>query len=501
MGKRFFFCIIIISVYLKPVAQNVGIGTATPNMNAALDISSNSRGLLIPRTSTAARLAIPAVKGLMLYDTTTSSFWFNNGSNWIELSSGAASGAGWLLTGNTGTNPAANFIGTADNQPLLFKINNTTSGILSNTNSFYGKSAGITISTGFGNTGIGVGSLENTSTGYTNTAAGAASLQTNTAGYANAAFGNAALQANTSGYLNTAIGATAMISNTAGIRNAALGYGALGSNENGNDNAASGMYALYNNISGSFNTANGFYALYSNSSGSYNTAIGQASLQNTAGAGSYNTAVGANTLLTNGGSNITALGYNADVANGTVTANATAIGNGAVVGVNNRMRLGNVLLTSVESWGSFNSLSDARFKKDVQENVKGLDFILKLRPVTYSIDSKKYVLFETAQMPETVRKKRREEFEKENLNSSKPKVRTGFLAQEVAEAARQAGFDFDGVNIPDNEDSQSYSIAYGNFTVPLVKAVQEQQKIIEDLIHKNEKLESELKLLKTKLGL
>lgn len=31
----------------------------------------------------------------------------------------------WLLSGNSGTNPSTNFIGTLDNQPLIFKTNNT----------------------------------------------------------------------------------------------------------------------------------------------------------------------------------------------------------------------------------------------------------------------------------------------------------------------------------------------------------------------------------------
>ena len=32
----------------------------------------------------------------------------------------------WNLTGNAGTSPGANFVGTSDNQPLTFKVNNTT---------------------------------------------------------------------------------------------------------------------------------------------------------------------------------------------------------------------------------------------------------------------------------------------------------------------------------------------------------------------------------------
>jgi hypothetical protein len=57
-------------------------------------------------------------------------------------------------------------------------------------------------------------------------------------------------------------------------------------------------------------------------------------------------------------------------------------------------------------------------------------------------------------------------------------VHTGFIAQEVEKIAQDLGFDFDGVHHPDNENDP-YSLAYAGFVVPLVKAVQEQQEIIE----------------------
>ena len=38
--------------------------------------------------------------------------------------SGPYTADGWLLTGNTGTNPATNFLGTTDAQPLVLKVNN-----------------------------------------------------------------------------------------------------------------------------------------------------------------------------------------------------------------------------------------------------------------------------------------------------------------------------------------------------------------------------------------
>ena len=57
-------------------------------------------------------------------------------------------------------------------------------------------------------------------------------------------------------------------------------------------------------------------------------------------------------------------------------------------------------------------------------------------------------------------------------------VRTGFIAQEVEAAAQKVGFDFDGVSAPENE-TDLYGIRYAEFVVPLVKAVQEQQEMID----------------------
>ena len=72
---------------------------------------------------------------------------------------------------------------------------------------------------------------------------------------------------------------------------------------------------------------------------------------------------------------------------------------------------------------------------------------------------------------------------------------SGFIAQEVAEAASRAGYDFNGVHIPDNADD-NYSIAYSQFVVPLVKAVQEQQAMIEEQQAMIEILQAEIEALK-----
>ncbi|MGB3006026.1 MAG: hypothetical protein WBC06_05940 [Chitinophagaceae bacterium] len=65
----------------------LGIGTTTPNASAALEISSTTAGVLIPRMSTAQRTAITApANGLLVYDSETNSYWFSESATWIELS-------------------------------------------------------------------------------------------------------------------------------------------------------------------------------------------------------------------------------------------------------------------------------------------------------------------------------------------------------------------------------------------------------------------------------
>ena len=65
--------LIVLLVLLVSAAQaQVGIGTETPNDAAILDITSTSKGLLLPRLTTAQRNAIVnPVAGLVIYNTTT----------------------------------------------------------------------------------------------------------------------------------------------------------------------------------------------------------------------------------------------------------------------------------------------------------------------------------------------------------------------------------------------------------------------------------------------
>jgi hypothetical protein len=118
---------------LQAHAQNVGVGTNVPNASAKLDIVDANRGLLIPRVALVAvnngttPVNAPAT-GLLVYNTNATvtggsgvGFYYWNGSIWVKF---GVTGESWLLTGNAGTNPTNNFLGTTDAQALVFRTNN-----------------------------------------------------------------------------------------------------------------------------------------------------------------------------------------------------------------------------------------------------------------------------------------------------------------------------------------------------------------------------------------
>jgi len=73
------------------------------------------------------------------------------------------------------------------------------------------------------------------------------------------------------------------------------------------------------------------------------------------------------------------------------------------------------------------------------------------------------------------------------------KRQTGFIAQDVEQLAKATGYDFSGIDVP--MDSRAlYGLRYADFVVPLVKAVQEQQAIIETLQKQVEAAKAEIPL-------
>ena len=336
------------------------------------------------------------------------------------------------------------------------------------------------------NIAIGTGCLEANTDGSSNIAIGSDALKVNIVNGGNIAIGNESLRnngdpvfgssyniaigastlhENTYGDNNLAIGRNALHDNTTGTYNIAIGYDA-GTNSTVGANVSFGRSALNQTTTGSSNLAFGFEAVYSNLTASYNTGVGyKASHTNTTG--DYNTAVGYNALFSNEtGNHNTAIGYDCGPESSQPALTyATAIGNGTVNTASNQLRLGNTSVSSIGGYVGWSVISDGRFKNTIKRNVVGLDFIMKLNPVTYRLNIKKINEFLSTESTGQL------------SNESSHLIQTGFIAQEVESSAKDAGYDFSGVDVPKNKHDH-YSLRYSTFVVPLVAAIQEQQKTI-----------------------
>ena len=371
-------------------------------------------------------------------------------------------------------------------------------------NFFAGINAGNLSATGSYNTGSGNYALSSITKGHDNTAIGADALSLNISGYQNTAVGSLALWSNSLGSYNTSIGVEALRSNTQANKNTAVGsyalsaqsyasgtwdsyntavgYEALAFNQptattNGVNNTAVGSLSLRNNITGSSNTAIGFSTLQYNSTGNSNTAVGYlASRFNTTGdgntasgrnalysndegrentatglnalfsnkTGSYNTAIGSNALYDNlSGSYNTAIGSDTDISY--TSSNATAIGAGAHVNASNKVVIGNNSVTSIGGYASWSNYSDERVKTDIQDITYGLDIIKSLRPVQY------------------------------RMKNGNGNTDFGFVAQDIEALL---GDTYNLLDIGGGEE-RMLSLRYMQFIAPMVKAMQEQQEIID----------------------
>ncbi len=118
--KPFILSLLLISLATGMHAQNIGINSTgiAPDKSAMLDVSSTTKGMLVPRMNILQRTVIASpAKGLLVFDTDNNSFWFYNGTAWVQLSTGSANNY-WTLNGyNIFNNNGANVgIGTTNPQ-------------------------------------------------------------------------------------------------------------------------------------------------------------------------------------------------------------------------------------------------------------------------------------------------------------------------------------------------------------------------------------------------
>ena len=246
--------------------------------------------------------------------------------------------------------------------------------------------------------------------------------------------GNGLLFSNTSGNNNVAIGRTSLGQNTIGTNNTAIGNGSSSNNTTGNENISLGYISLYSNTTGLRNIALGSLSAYNISSGSQNIAIGY------------------NAYLTGNYTNSTALGANTSIS------------------ASNQIRLGNTSIGSIGGQVGWSSTSDTSNKENIKDNVEGLNFIMGLEPRTYNFNVRKLDLFQANTDSLRSNEKYQELYQTRHV---------GFLAQDVEALADRLNFDFHAIDKPKNPKG-IYRLRYSEFVVPIVKAMQEQQSIIDN---------------------
>ncbi|MEZ5009728.1 MAG: tail fiber domain-containing protein [Chitinophagales bacterium] len=106
--KYFLYLVLLLTLGSSLVqAQSIGIGTDYPNPNAILDVKSISKGVLLPRLTTAQRstnlgsLGL-SEEGLLIYNTTDLQFNYWDGTKWVPFPGSAITSAdnGLHLNGN-----------------------------------------------------------------------------------------------------------------------------------------------------------------------------------------------------------------------------------------------------------------------------------------------------------------------------------------------------------------------------------------------------------------
>ncbi len=349
------------------------------------------------------------------------------GSGWVASSALTNDGTDVSLTGDL--NLAFNRLITLNGTKFLHAF--SPSGCLGR-NAFFGRNAGSTT----------MGCPDGSYQASDNAVVGDGAMVVGTTAYQNTAIGSMALRLNETGNLNVAAGYTALYACTAGEFNVAVGAKALDFTDSASDDTAVGYQALTADTTGWENTAVGSNALSATTTGLQNTAVGAKAGARGGTVPAY--AGGTVSVVTNQTGS-----YNTFFGRGTSSTtqvdNCTALGIDAYCDGDNQVRLGNTFVSSIGGKVAFSALSDLRAKTDVRDLELGLDFVLALRPVAYT------------------------------LRTGNGKTDMGFVAQDI-EALLGDGYNVLGIG---GDAERTLSLRHTDLIAPLVKAVQEQQTSIE----------------------
>ena len=254
--------------------------------------------------------------------------------------------------------------------------------------------------------------------------------------------------------------------------NIAIGRNTMTALTSGGDLTVIGTDAYKVATAGGWSTAIGSQSLVASTGSYFNTAVGYASMQNLT-VGGYNTGVGVFSLssVVNGSANV-GIGYAAG-ANFAAASNTISIGYYAQATADNTIQLGNVDMRFVRSAGafygpSFNVSSDKRLKTNIAPLQNSIAAIMQLKPVSYE--------------------------KKSSLASNSYSTKeNGFIAQDLQKV-------MPSLVTEGTDNDKLLSVNYTALIPVLTKALQEQQKQIEDqnakIAAQQKQIEELIKLVK-----
>ena len=159
--KQSFVAAAFFLLYQVSSAQSVSINNtgAPADPSSILDVSSSTKGVLIPRMNKTQKNNIPApIKGLLIFQDLPDSigFYYYDGAKWNWLqNSGAMDSIYWKTKGNMGLVDSSSFIGNIDNVPINFRVNNERMGKFDRSRLNYAIGRGAGNDLGLGHVSIG----------------------------------------------------------------------------------------------------------------------------------------------------------------------------------------------------------------------------------------------------------------------------------------------------------------------------------------------------------